>query len=147
MKKITTLLISFLLIGTAFGQTATIGTSLTSPGTTIEIPLTVTNWYNIEAITLRVKYHTDALQLIGCDVPEDMCYYDNNGVVGFAWCSLTPMNFYGEIITFHFVAMRTGEINFIPNLCEIIQNPYIPLNVKYTNGKIIVPVKLTMDKK
>ena len=65
-KKFTILMTVMLLFGMAsFSQTATIATVTASPGETVTVPLTVTDFTDIGAITLEIGFDPGVISFIG----------------------------------------------------------------------------------
>lgn len=147
MKTLTTLLLACLLAVTVQSQTAVIPNYTAAQGQLVGVPICVHDWGSVMAITLHVEYDKSRLQLTGvnCMLP-DMLWYDNNGVIGFSWCDLTPvMIYHNKLIALEFEALAPGkaEINFVP-INEVMHNLVDEVNVAYTNGTVTVlplPVK------
>jgi len=143
MKKLMTLLISCLLVTTVFGQTATIGTGCCGIGQMIAIPVYATGWEDVEAITMSIQFDQSQLDFLYCDFHPDfksnMIYNNDNGVVRFAWYTLTPETLdNGKFCTMFFIQWGASPLTFVP-INEFVKTPYIIMNMTYVNGGVTLP--------
>jgi len=137
MKKVIVLTVCLFLMSLTFGQTAVIQTVSGFQGSTVAVPVIVKEWHNIEAITLHIEFDPQALTYTGCDlVLPEMLSFCFNGMIGLAWCDLTPVTLSGKLAVFYFTVNGSSTINFVP-ICEVIEHPYIPVNVNYWNGGVV----------
>lgn len=139
MKKIMLLLICSFLIVSGFGQSISLPVVVGEAGSTVAVPLLVSDLEDIEAITLHIQFNPAVLTFTGCDLllPSMLvgCY---NGIIGLSWAELTPVTMPGnKLAVFYFETTGgTSSLDFVP-ICEIIQHPYVILDVEYTNGAVI----------
>ena len=128
----------------------TISDVTASTGATVLIPITVTNFTNVGAITLKITYD-----------PAVVTYVDTaNSAVGFtvghgtpgvtilAWYSTTPLNISsGKLIDLKFTYLGgTSSVEFTQSACEIDNNSGLVISgVTYTNGSISRSIGMTVS--
>jgi hypothetical protein len=102
-----------------FGQGMTITLGLPAEdGNVLDIPLTVTNFNKIGAISLKISYGTILLGWFDATL-------------------ITPLNITnGKLVDLLFtVNGNTGSLNFVASACEISDETGKALSVTYINGK------------
>jgi len=143
-KKFTFLILTMLLYGVAsFGQTAKLATDSVSPGETIVIPLTVTNFINIGAITFDIGYDPAILSYTGFNNPAASGFLVNASgtTIHIAWSSTSGLTIYDGLLlnlNFIYTGPPSGSLSFLPS-CEVQQwvgGVLTPITVTYTNGAV-----------
>ena len=81
--------------------TATLGTIVSCPGQGVLVPINVTGFFEVGAMTFYISYDTTAatflsLENINPAIPSWISVYANNGQVALAYSSLTPFDLDGE---------------------------------------------------
>lgn len=130
-------------LNTAFAQTITltIGTHTANPGDSIDIPITVTNFNNIGAVSLYISYDPSVLELFGVtDQPSGGSFTYNasasNIILG--WFDSTPLNITsGKFATLQFKYKGgTSRLDFNSEYCEIAGPDGTVLNAQFINGLV-----------
>lgn len=144
MKQILKI-ISFLFCfyGFSFSQiTMTLGDVTGEVGNNVTVPLTVTNFNNVGAISLKIQYTTDALQYIELqNAAAGFITNVNNGIITIGWFDLSgsnPLNIgNGKLvdIVFNYIG-GDAIISFIEGECEIANGAGQPQPVTYNNGSV-----------
>jgi hypothetical protein len=145
MKKILLYFCLLLLYSTnifAQGTTITLGLPA-ADGNAVDIPLTVTNFNNIGAISLKISYDTTALKFVGIANSSSNIVFIKNasgGAVLLGWFDATvttPLNITnGKLVDLLFTGNgNTGSLNFVASACEISDETGKALSVTYINGK------------
>lgn len=138
----------FVLIGlfSVFAQSATvtIGSVTTAVvGSTVSVPVTVTNFSDIGAISLSIQFDSNVLTCLGgANINSQIANAlvntrDNKITIG--WYSTTPANISsGRLLDLVFTYKGgASNINFVQNECEIAASNLSPLSgVGYANGLI-----------
>ena len=129
-----------LLGSSVFSQTASLPTTTASPGDQVILPITVTNWTEIGAITLNIQIDPAilAFQTI-TGYPSGMLA----GVVGntltLSWSNTTHYTQANGVLAnlvFMYTGPGTSALTFLPS-CSIIQMPgFVPVTVAYTAGLV-----------
>lgn len=148
MKKLILLLIFIVFAGIAFGQTATakIGDYTEYPGPVV-IPVEITNFINIGAISINFQYDPAVLTFTGF---QNVAFtgmlansFMENGIqqVGITWSDdpnppgVTVAD--GSLIELLFTyTSGTSNLSFIENRCEVVNGDLDPITVLYMNGSI-----------
>ena len=108
------------------------------------IPVRVTNFKNIGAISLRLMFDSTVIRYVGL-MGAHKDFLAGNGradIVNLGWFDMTartPMNFgNGDLfyLQFKYLGKGSTSIKFITNDCEIANGVAQPLKVKYIDGKI-----------
>ncbi|NQV01216.1 MAG: hypothetical protein HQ542_01095 [Bacteroidia bacterium] len=143
-KKITILLTVMLLFGLAsYSQTATIATVTASPGENISVPMTVTDFTDISAITLYVRFNPDVLSFTGLQNTATTGFMANvtDSTINIVWTASPPTWLTiasGTLLELNFTynGMTAGNLTFLGG-CEVTQGAgATPVNVTYTNGAV-----------
>ncbi len=149
MNKILFTLLLVLFVVAASGQQATVTIDHYDkyPGA-VEIPLEVTGFNNIGAITINFQYDPTVLTFTGYTGVAaavngmEANSYSENGVyrIGITWSASGASGAYvpdGNMISiqFNYLSGSSG-FNFLPERCEVIDNNFVPVSVNYTNGSI-----------
>ncbi len=150
MKKLAYILGMFVIFATfAYGQgiTMTIGSRTASVGDTITVPVSVTNFNNIGAVSLKIQFTSSVLTFLDVEnQPATGNFTDNasNGVLTVGWFSTTPLNLgNGKLLDMKFIYNGgTSNIDFVKSQCEVANISGNPLVVDYYNG-IVSPVAVT----
>ncbi len=144
MKKVLILIFSVMFSGLVFSQTATIGNYTQSPGT-VNIPVVVSNFTNIAAITMYFEYDPAVVTystfnnaaLNGLNV--NAYSVGSSYRIGITWSAsgVNGSNVSGTLvnIVFNYVG-GTGNFTFLESMCDVVDNNYATVPVIYTNGSI-----------
>lgn len=149
MKKLilSALLFPVFLATVAFGQagTATVEQVVGIPGTQVVVPVNVTGFNNVGAITLYFEYDPAVVTFAGFDnaavdlnVSGTFYAFDGKWRVGIAWSSNTTANINGKLVDILFT-YHGGTSDFVWSqpYCDVRTLPgFVPLVVIYTNGNI-----------
>jgi hypothetical protein len=147
-KKFTLIALLILLAGTvSFSQTAVLPNDTASPGKSIIIPLNVTNWTNIAAITLHIRFNPSILSFVGISntaAPNFLA--DADSAINIVWTApVSPATYLtianGKLLDLNFVytGPGTSALTFITSgslACEVVQSTLVPVPVAYTNGSV-----------
>ena len=144
MKKLVYILgMLFIYATITYGQgiTMTIGSLTAHVGDTVTVPISVTNFNNIGAVSLKIQFNTASLSYLGVtNQPTSGNFTANasNGVLAVGWYSNTPLNIgNGKFLDMKFVFYgASSNIEFITSQCEIVNPDGIPLVIDYANGSI-----------
>ena len=137
-------MIFLVMLGSSvFSQTAMLPTTTASPGETISLPLDVTGFTDIGAITLHIQIDPTILTFAGITgAPAGTLAGVSGTTLGISWSDVTPITIgaagTGTLLNllFDYTGPGTSTLNFL-GTCEIIQMPgYVPLAVTYTNGLV-----------
>lgn len=132
--------------GLSLGQTATatIGDYTQAPGT-LTIPVTVSNFNNVAAVTIYFQYDPAVVTYTGFNSPGltglDANAFTSNGIhkVGITWSAsgASGSNLTGTLvnIVFNYIG-GSGDFNFLASECEITDNNYNTVTVLYSDGSI-----------
>ncbi len=144
-SKCTLVIILLLLFGSlSYGQTASLANVTASPGENIVVPLNVTDFNNIGAITLYIRFNADVLQFTGLTgAPAGMAGNAPDSTVIIAWYGPPYMTLTSGLLcnlTFKYNGPGTSPLTFITygmNACQVVQEPgTVPVNVAYVNGLV-----------
>jgi hypothetical protein len=147
MNKVKVILLILLVVASraySQGATATIGTINACPGDTVLIPVNVTNFTNISAITLFVSYNSSVLSFQGLsNVLPSLSGISSNAMtspvvqVGVAWSSITPFTVTsGKLFDMRFVHVGGNCSLSITNETEIVNSSLDVINVTRINGTV-----------
>ncbi len=149
MKKfffVISLLVMF--VGTSLAQvTVTIPEkTLTTSGETFSLPINVTDFNNIGAISLKIEYDQSALTFnnVTTSLSASLITSESNGVITIGWFSpdgSTALNVPdGKFVDLNFTHKSgNSDVSFQLNKCEVTDINQAALQVSYTNGKVIAP--------
>lgn len=132
--------------GLSFGQTATatIGDYTQAPGT-LTIPVTVSNFNNVAALTIYFQYDPAVVTYTGFNSPGlmglDANAFISNGIhkVGITWSAsgASGSNLTGTLVNIVFnYTGGSGDFNFLTSECEVTDNNYNTVTVLYSDGSI-----------
>ncbi len=148
MKKIFYLFVGILLLSTfnafAQGTTMSLGTVTAAAGDTVLVPINVSNFNNVGAISLKISYNSASLTYVGVvNAPTGVNFTDNasGGVVTLGWFDATassPVNISnGKLVDLKFVfSGTTSNLTFNTSQCDIANETATSLSVTYTNGAV-----------
>jgi len=133
MNKVKVILLIILFVAAraySQGATATLGTVIACPADTILVPVNVTNFTNIAAITLFVSYNGSVLSFQGLsNVHPSLSGISSNAMttpvvqVGIAWSSIIPFTVVsGKLFDLKFVLTGGNCSMSITNETEIVDN-------------------------
>lgn len=117
-------------------------------GTTYSIPVNVTNFQNIGAVSLKIKYDPAVLTYKDyANAPSsNFTINASNGVMTIGWFDTAPMNMAsGKFVTLNFT--YTGgqsALTFDTPSCEVSNSTGDPMLVNYSNGVVGSVPKLTL---
>jgi len=143
-KKFTIILTVMLLFGMAsYSQTASLATVTASPGEAVTVPLTVTGFTDISAITFNIRFNPDVLSFIGIQNTVTSGFLANvsDSTITIVWTATPPTWLTlasGTLLEMNFIynGMTSSELNFVSG-CEVVQGvAATPVNVTYTNGAV-----------
>lgn len=144
-SKLTLLNLYFFLFwaSSSFGQaaTASLPTLQGIPGTNIVVPITVTNFNGIGAITMKIKFAKGVLNFIS--VTNKFPGFtptigSTDTTVSLAWSSLSPITISNGTLAdlnFHYNGTTTA-LNFFSCAITAFGIPPINISVTYTNGSV-----------
>jgi hypothetical protein len=141
-KKFTFIVIMMLLFGAAsYSQTATLGTVASYPGSSVTVPLNVTNWTNVGAITLEIRWTAGYLTYTGITNKDpnllNPVITANDSVFHLTWTNPLGSTFNGKLFDLNFVFNGTASttLNFTPS-CQVTTVGLSLLPVTYSNGGV-----------
>ena len=145
MKKIIYLLavlFQFTISLSAQTTTASLDNVNGIPGNNVTIPLNVTNFNNVGAITIRIQFNTSVLnwgQILNWDSQITGVLAGANGdILTIAWdgtSGVTISN--GKLLDLEFLYLGgTSSLSFVIAQCEIADVNGNILSVNYTNGSV-----------
>ena len=151
-KKFTLMMILSLIFGSvSFGQaTASLAPPITaSPGEAVSVPLMVTNFTNVGAITFQIDFETSMLIFtnITPTVQASSFYANMNGssliITYFNPSTLTIIN--GKLLDINFIYTGPGTtpLNFFPSNCDVVTGGLVSIPVTYTNGSVSQDLTIT----
>ena len=143
------ILVAGLVVGTSYAQiTVNLGNvSTCTPGTVVTVPITVTNFNNIGAVSLDMNYSSSALTYTG---------FNNSGLTGnlivnspvngrvlVSWFSLTSSNIgNGLMMNLTFTANASTAVNWnlaVAGQCELADGDgEVINNVAFNSGSVTV---------
>lgn len=149
MNKILFTLLLVLFVVAASGQQATVTIDHYDkyPGA-VEIPLEVTGFNNIGAITINFQYDPTVLTYTGYTGVAaavngmEANSYAENGIyrIGITWSASGASGAYvpdGNMISIQFNYLSgSSDFNFLPERCEVMDNDFNLVIVNYNNGSI-----------
>jgi hypothetical protein len=149
MKKIILLFIGVLLFISAsvFAQTTmSIATVTAAAGATVSLPVNVSNFNNVGAISLKISY-SSSLTFVGiANPPANVTFTPNasNGTLMIGWFDATassPINISnGKLFDLKFTSNgNAGTVDFVTtgiNPCDISNESGTSLVVNYSNGGV-----------
>lgn len=143
-NKFSLVLFLVLLLGvTSYGQsaTATLATVTGVPGNNVVVPLTVTNFTTVGAITMKIKFTKYVLSFINLtnDFPGFTPYVGStDSTVSIVWSSITPITITsGKLCDLNFQYHGTPTaLTFFD--CQVSSGviPPVTIPVTYTNGAV-----------
>lgn len=146
MKKLLFSLILFTaFFSGSFAQTTLSmpDTTLTSNGTQVSIPVTITNCVNVCAITLKITYDPAALTFQDIPDPIDSNFYftGGNGTINVLWSNINGITIAsGTLFTIDFLHnLGNSALTFETAHSELADSNGNPITVIYTNGSITGP--------
>lgn len=153
-KKFTLMMILLLIFGSvSFGQaTASLAPPITaSPGEAVSVPLMVTNFTNVSAITFYIDYLPDVLSYINYSnavTPNNFIVSASGTRIIITWTANPPTypTYNGKLLDLNFIytGPGVGPLNFFPSLCEVVQGSLMTeLPVAYTNGSVDQDLTIT----
>lgn len=140
------ILLSYVSIGFAQSNTTmTIGNVTASAGDTIIVPVNVTNFTNIGAISLKLNFDTAVLTYLDAvNSPSGVTFTDfanGSGVLSLGWFDVTsslPINIVsGKLADLKFIYNGgSSNLTFNQPLCDISDESTNNVVVSYTNGSV-----------
>ena len=149
MKKMILLFIGVMILYSAniYAQatTMTIGLVSTEPGSKVVIPINVSNFNNVGAISLKISYDTTALTFVGiANSPASVTFIKNatGGAVLLGWFDATtksPVNISdGKLVDLIFTSSGSvNSVNFVTSDCEISDETGKDLSVTFQDRRLI----------
>jgi hypothetical protein len=159
MKKIILLIIWVLLLNSANifaqGTIMTLGSVAAGKGASIDLPVNVTNFNDVGAISLKIYYDTTALSFLGIANSPSNAAFNNNATDGnliLGWFDATvssPINISnGKLLDLLFKSNgNTGSVNFAASVCEISDETGKALPVTYIDGGVTSPSAINLTVK
>jgi hypothetical protein len=143
MRKQFTFITILMLIcaSISFGQTGIIGPHTKSPGDTVKVPLTVSGWTNVSAITLNIRWTKDVLTFTGITGSAVSGYVvgSNDSTVFFTWTNTSMATINGVLLNLNFVynGVTASPLHFLTS-CSVSTgiSPPVPLFVTWTDGSV-----------
>jgi uncharacterized repeat protein (TIGR01451 family) len=149
MKKLF-ILLSFLLIYSAASAQITVklpNFTVPSNGAQISIPMDVTNFNGIGAVSLKISYDPAVLtfQNIPDPIPGNFISNASSGVISIGWFSLTPLNAgTSTLLHLNFQHIQgNSDLKFQSNICSIADTGANTLSITYVNGLVNAAVPPT----
>ncbi|MCX6150795.1 MAG: YCF48-related protein [Ignavibacteriales bacterium] len=121
--------------------TMTIGNVTAVVGDTILVPITVSNFNNIGAISLKIQYNSTVLTFSGVEnqpTTGNFAVNASNGFITIGWFNTTPLNLGNSKLLdlkFHYNG-GISNLNFITTECEIANVHAQTFLVEYYNGSV-----------
>ena len=152
-------MLMLLILGSvSFGQaTASLATdpaTTASPGETVVVPLMVTNFNNVGAITFQISYLPGVLDYVNFTpavLPNNFIVNASGSRIIITWTANPPTypTFNGKLLDLNFVYTGPGlcPLNFIPTQCEVVNGSLGNINVTYTNGSVDQDLSITTKAK
>jgi hypothetical protein len=151
-KKFTLMMLLLLIFGSiSFGQaTASLATTTASPGEVVVVPLMVTNFTNVGAITFQIDFETSMLSFTNITPtvqPGNFIAHMNGSSLIITYTASPPnwLNVNGKLLDINFIYTGPGTtpLNFIPSGCEVVTGGMVPIPVTYTNGSVSQDLTIT----
>jgi hypothetical protein len=144
MKKLVYILgMLFIYATITYGQgiTMTIGSRTASVGDTVTIPISVTNFNNIGAVSLKIQFNSTSLSYIGVTnqpTSGTTLASSSGNVITIAWYSTIGLNIAtGKFLDIKFVYKGgSSNLDFITSQCEVSDILGNLLVVDFINGNI-----------
>ena len=135
------ILFNFLLIYSAASAQITVklpNYTVPTNGASISIPLDVTNFNGIGAISLKISYDPAVLtfQSIPDPIPGNFISNASGGVISIGWFSLSPLNAgTSTLLHLNFQHIQgNSDLTFVSNVCSIADTGATTLSISYVNG-------------
>jgi hypothetical protein len=138
-------LVIVLGMGKIFAQTTiSAGVVTASVGDTVSVPISVTNFTNVGAISIKIGYNSTATTFVGIkDAPAGVVFTSNGagGVITLGWFDATagsPINLGSGVLLNIRVVFNggTSAFTFNPALSEIANESGTVIPITYTNGSV-----------
>jgi hypothetical protein len=153
MKLYFTILCLVFFIGVNLAQTTVCfpDTTFAGDSDTVKVPISVTNFTEVGAISLDITFDTSKANFVGIDnkIPYGVFDYSNgkDGNIMIGWYDLSPDSITnGVIFNLIFTKIKSSiNLQFQTTNCEITDTSLHDLSVTYKNGYIkfqIFPVKV-----
>ncbi len=140
-RTFSTIILMLIFISASIGQaTVSLGTVTASPGENISVPINVTNFTGIGAITFKIRFNPGLLNYSGIsnsassdimasatDSTINITYFSNSGAHTFSNGLLLNLNF-------NFIGVSSSQLSFLNN-CEVTQGLSI-IYPTYTGGAV-----------
>ena len=112
---------------------------------TLKIPIRVTNFNNVGAISLKINYDTAAMNFSGAEtqiVHGTFISNANSGEIIISWFDINSLNIgNGVLLNLIFTGVKANSsLQFSTPDCEIADSTGSPLKVNYKNGSITLQV-------
>lgn len=152
-KKFTLMMLLLLIFGSvSFGQaTASLAPPITaSPGEVVVVPLMVTNFNSVGAITFQIDFETSMLNFTNITPtvePGNFNAHMNGSSLIITYTASPPnwLTINGKLLDINFIYTGPGTtpLNFIPSGCEVVTGTMVPIPVTYTNGSVSQDLTIT----
>jgi hypothetical protein len=140
--------------GSIFAQvTVSAGVVTAKAGDTVSVPITVANFINVGAISLKIGYSSTAATFVGIkNAPAGVTFTTNasNNVITLGWfdaTAVTPINMTSGVLLNLRVVYNGGSSPFTFNtaLSEIADGSGTVIQISYTNGSVsTLPLGITI---
>ena len=112
-----------------------------APGSAFTIPVTVNNFQNVGAISLKIKYDPSVLTFAGVENQPAQGNFTSNaegGVITIGWFSTSPFGLDSVKLVdlkFNFIG-GTSALAFLVAQCEVSDSVGNPMFTEYTDGSV-----------
>ena len=141
MRKIIyicSLIALFAMTTYAQSTTMTISQVNASVGEQISVPISVKDFFNIGAITIKIQYDSSVLNFDGiANAPSNMASGNTSSVISLSWASLTALNIAdGKLLDLKFTYKSgSSDLTFLPQTV-VANSDAIPISVTLNNGVV-----------
>ena len=117
-------------------------TTLPQNTTTVTVPVKVTNFTGVGAVSLVINYDPNVLTFTGVvNTPNHGTFLPPNAANGqilISWYDVNPLNIgSGVLLDLNFNYLHgSSNLDFVNTSCEIADTGATVLNINYTNGKV-----------
>ena len=129
----------------------TVQAPVTGTGGTVTMPINVSNFTKISAITLKITYDSGVMTYVSdANAPPGVTFIVGSGtpgIINLGWFDATdntPINIAsGKLVDLNFTYIGgTGTVGFIPSACDLGYSGGVSISgVVYQNGSLILPAR------
>lgn len=145
MMFLSIMLLSFATV--SYAQSVSLPDTTVAAGTTVNLPIKVSNLSKVGAISLAFNYNTTALTYKGfvaspdLNVNPDLVKEATAGSIKFAWYATSSVNITNGVIGYLTFTLKSGkgDVKFDQALCELSAIPFANINATFKDGSIGEP--------